>query len=48
MHNYNNSVDEHMYDCYKGQSHIDQIQIVKGILIIILKHFAFAENWNPL
>jgi len=44
MHNYNNSAEEQTYDCYKGQSHIDQMEIVKGIPIIILKHFALAGN----
>jgi len=48
MHNYNNSAEEQTYDYYKGQSHIDQMKIVKGIPIIILKHFGLAENWNPL
>jgi len=43
MHNYN-SAEERMYNCYKGQSHIDQIQIAKGIPVIILKHFALAGN----
>lgn len=47
MWNYTNSADKKMYDCYKGQSHIDQIQIVKGIPIIILKHFALTGNCNP-
>jgi hypothetical protein len=44
MCNYNNSAEEQMYDCYKGQSHIDQIEIVKGIPIIILKRLALAGN----
>lgn len=48
MRNYNNSAEEQMYDCYKGQSHIDQIEIVQGISVIILKHFALTGNWNPL
>lgn len=48
MRDYSSSSEELMYYCYKGQSHIDQIQIVKGIPIIILKHFALAGNWNPL
>jgi hypothetical protein len=47
MRNYNSSAEEQMYNCYKGQSHINQIQIVKGIPIIILKHFALAGSWNP-
>jgi len=44
MRDYSSSSEELMYYCYKGQSHIDQIQIVKGIPIIILKHFALAGN----
>lgn len=48
MRNYNSSAEGQMYECYKGQSHIDQIEIFKGIPIIILKHFALTGNWNPL
>jgi hypothetical protein len=48
MHNYNNSAKEQMYNCYKGQSHINQMEIVTRIPVIILKHFALPGNWNPL
>jgi len=44
MRNYNNSAEEQTHDCYKGQSHIDQTEIVKGIPVIILKHLALAGN----